>query len=186
MKTINYILKLMGFLNVSDFLGKYHPLFGGVFASSLTFGIITGFIETHSGISILLWIFFAAGTLFDLLVGLYTNLIYLKLKFESDRFFRGIFKPFVMFVVIFLTNTFKRGLENSHIKPELLEDLAVYMTATIHYSFVITIGVFILLSIAENMAKMDIRAAVTLTKILNMKIKKLEKFNDENDIDNAA
>lgn len=186
MKPINYILQLMGFLSVEDFFGKYHPLFGSIFASSLTLGIFSGFIETHSGISMLLWVFFAAGTVVDLLVGLYANLVYLDGKFESDRFFRGIFKPFVMFSVIFLTNTFKRGLETSAITPEWIKDMAVGTVATIHYSFVLTIGIFILLSIAENMAKMEIRAAVTLTKILNMKIKKIEKLNDENDINNAA
>lgn len=186
MKAINYLLQLMGFLDVGDFFGKYHPLFGSIFASSLTFGIFSGFIETHSGISVLLWIFFAAGTVFDLLVGLYANLIYLDGKFESDRFFRGIFKPFVMFTVIFLTNQFKRGLEASHIAPEWIKDMVVGTVATIHYSFVLTIGIFILLSIAENMAKMEIKAAVTLTKILNMKIKKIEKLNDESDITNAA
>ena len=186
MKALNYILQMMGFLCISDFFGKYHLLVGNIFVGSLTFGLFTGFIETHSGISILLWVFFAVGTLADLLVGLYANLIYLGGKFESDRFFRGIFKPFVMFTVIFLTNTFKRGLENSNIKPEFIEDMAVYMTATIHYSFFFFFGIFILLSIAENMAKMGIRPALSLVKILNMKIKKIEKFNDENDIDNAA
>lgn len=176
----------MGFLGVEDFFGKYHPLFGSIFASSLTLGIFSGFIETNSGISILLWVFFAAGTIIDLIVGLYANLIYLDGKFESDRFFRGIFKPFVMFSVIFLTNLFKRGLELSNITPEWIKDIAVGTVATIHYSFVLTIGIFILLSIAENMAKMEIRAAVTLTKILNMKIKKIEKLNDADNLNNAA
>ena len=64
--------------------------------------------------------------------------------------------------------------------------MTVGTVATIHYSFVLTIGIFILLSIAENMAKMEIRAAVTFTKILNMKIKKIEKLNDGNDLNNAA
>ncbi|ASW72935.1 hypothetical protein IQ37_05295 [Chryseobacterium piperi] len=59
----------------------------------------------------LLWIFFAVATVFDLLAELYANLIFLNGKFKINRFFRVIFKPFVMFTVIFLTNTFKRGLK---------------------------------------------------------------------------
>ncbi len=183
MQPIVYILKLMGFVSIPDFFGRYYPLLGTIFTGSLTFSIFSGFVETHSGISMLLWVFFACGTITDLLLGLYVNLVHLKQKFETDRFFRGIFKPFVMFGVIFLTNTFYRGLEESAVKPELIANFAFYVTATIHYSFVMTIGVFTLLSIAENMAKMEIPAAVTLVRILNMKIKKIENFN-ESDTDN--
>lgn len=53
--------------------------------------------------------------------------------------------------------------------------MAVGTVPTIHYFFVLTIGIFILLSIAENMAKMKIKAAITLTKILNMQnLKKMK------------
>lgn len=168
----------MGFEGIPDFFGKYYPLLSSVFSLSLTFGAITGIIETHSGISILLWVFFVASTLFDLLFGTYVNTIYLKHQFDSTKFFRGIFKPFVMFVVIFLTNTFKKGLLQSNIEPEFLANTLVYVTATIHYSFVTTIGIFTLLSIAENAAKIGIPSAVTLVKILNMKIKKIESINE--------
>ena len=177
----------MGFAEgVPDFFGKFYPLLGSVFSISLTFGMFSGLIETHSGISILLWVFFIGGTILDLLIGIYTNIFYLKNQFETDRFFRGIFKAFIMFLVVFLTNTFKRGIEDTNITPEILQNVAIYIIATIHYSFVLVIGVFILLSIAENMAKMGIRAAVILVNILNMKIKKIEKFNDETDINTAA
>lgn len=173
------LLQIMGFDGIPDFFGKYYPLLSGVFSFSLTFGAVTGAIEAHSGISILLWVFFAASTIFDLCFGTYVNVGFLKQEFDSTKFFRGIFKPFVMFVVIFLTNTFKKGLLDSNIDPEFLETTLIYITATMHYSFVATIGVFTLLSIAENAAKYGIPTAVTLVKILNMKIKKIEELNEK-------
>lgn len=173
------ILNTMGFTGIEDFFGNYYPFLGVIFASSLTAGAVTGAIEAHSGISILLWVFFAAATIFDLIFGTCVNLLYLNQKFESVKFFRGIFKPFVMFVVIFLTNTFKHGLVDSHISPEFLASTLIYVAATIHYSFVATIGIYTLLSIAENAAKIGISPAVTLVKILNVKIKKIENLNDQ-------
>ena len=169
----------MGFDGISDFFGKYYPLLSSVFSVSLTFGTITGAIEAYSGISIMLWVFFAAATFFDLVFGTWVNVIYLRQEFDSTKFFRGIFKPFVMFVVIFLTNTFKEGLESTDIEPEFLDKTLLYITATMHYSFIATIGIFTLLSIAENAAKIGIPSAVTLVKILNMKIKKIEDLNEK-------
>lgn len=176
---ITKLLHTMGFDGIPDFFGKYYHLLWSVFSVSLTFGSITGAIETHSGISILLWVFFAAATIFDFTFGTYVNVGYLKQDFDSTKFFRGIFKPFVMFVIIFLTNTFKDGLETSDIEPEFLDSTLRYITATMHYSFVATIGVFTLLSIAENGAKIGIPACVTLVRILNMKIKKIEDLNEK-------
>ncbi len=173
------LLQIMGFEGIPDFFGKYYPLLSGVFSFSLAFGAVTGAIEAHSGISILLWVFFAASTIFDLGFGTYVNVGYLRQEFDSTKFFRGLFKAFVMFSVIFLTNTFKKGLLASNIEPEFLESTLVYITATMHYSFVATIGFFILLSINENGAKYDIKACVTLVKILNMKIKKIEDLNEK-------
>ncbi len=176
---ITKLLHIMGFEGIPDFFGKYYPLLNSVFSISLTLGAITGFIETHSGISILLWVFFAASTIFDLAFGTYVNVIFLNHEFDSTKFFRGIFKPFVMFVVIFLTNTFKQGLLSSNIEPDFLNTTLVYIAATIHYSFVMVIGIFTILSIAENGAKIGIPACVTLVKILNMKIKKIEDINEK-------
>jgi len=173
------LLQIMGFDGIPDFFGKYYPLLSGVFSFSLTFGAVTGAIEAHSGISFILWVFFAASTIFDLGFGTYVNVVFLKQEFDSTKFFRGFFKAFVMFAIIFLTNTFKKGLVESNIEPEFLETTLIYITATMHYSFVSAIGFFILLSINENGAKYNIPACVSLVKILNMKIKKIEELNEK-------
>ena len=86
------LLQIMGFEGIPDFFGKYYPLLSGVFSFSLTFGAVTGAIEAHSGISILLWVFFAASTIFDFGFGTYVNVGFLKQEFDSTKFFRGIFK----------------------------------------------------------------------------------------------
>ena len=175
---ITKILHTMGFNSVPDFFGKYYPLLNSIFSFSITFGAVTGAIETHSGISILLWIFFAASTIFDLLFGTYVNTIFFKHQFDSTKFFRGIFKPFVMFSVIFLTNTFKKGLLQSNIEPEFLKTSFIYISSTMHYSFVMVIGIYTILSIAENGAKIGIKACIILVNILNIKIKKIEQINE--------
>lgn len=185
MKIINYILELAGFHGVNDFLGTFYPLFSTVFAFSISLGSIIGFFELYSGLSIMLWCFFIMGTIADLVFGVIANLVFEKQEFETTKFMRGVFKAFVLFVVIFLTNMFKLGIENSEVKPEILKDLLIYTTATIHYSFVSLIGLYILLSIAENLAKMKIGVAVSLMKVLKVRIKKIENLkDDETDINN--
>lgn len=185
MKAITYILELVGFDSVNDFLGTYHPLFASIFAISITFGGIVGFFELYSGISFLLWIFMIVGTIGDLTFGVIANLFYLNQEFESKKFIRGIFKAFVLFAVIFITNIFKLGIEHSAIKPEILKDPFIYIIATIHYSFVLLIGIYILLSIAENLAKMEIPVAISLTKILKVKIKRIENLERDEENNNS-
>lgn len=184
MKLINYILELAGFENINDFLGTYHVLFPSILGISISFGAGVGFLETYSGVSFLLWVFMIAGTIADLIFGVYANLYYLHHEFETKKFMRGVFKAFILFAVIFITNIFKMGIENSAIKPEFLKEPFIYLTATIHYSFVLLIGIYILLSIAENLAKMEIPVAISLTKILKVKIKKIENLekDEENNI----
>ena len=73
----------------------------------------------------------------------------------------------------------KQTEKKSEATARIKEKTLVYVTATMHYSFVATIGFFILLSINENGAKYDIKACVTFAKILNMKIKKIEDLNEK-------
>lgn len=177
MKIINYILHLAGFENANDFLGSYHYHFANIFTISITIGSLIGFVETYSGVSFLLWIFMILGTVADLIIGVIANLFYLNHPFETKKFMRGIFKAFVLFVIIFITNLLKIGIEYSKISPEAIKTIFTYITATIHYSFVLLIGLYILLSIVENLAKMKIRVAISLASILKMKIKSIENFN---------
>ena len=75
------------------------------------------------------------------------------------------------------TKTEQESSGKSSVK--IVDSTLRYITATMHYSFVATIGVFTLLSIAENDAKIGIPACVTLVRILNMKIKKIEDLNEK-------
>lgn len=186
MKYIKYILGLAGFESTNDFLGTYHPFYPNLLAVSLSFGAAVGFLETYSGVSLLLWVFMICGTIADLGFGVYANLYYLKHEFETTKFMRGVFKAFVLFAVIFITNIFNMGIEDSNIRPEILKEPFKYLTATIHYSFVLLIGVYILLSIAENLAKMEIPVAISLTKMLKMKIKKIENFENNEESTTAT
>lgn len=116
-------------------------------------------------------------SIFDIGLGFYANVIFLGNEYNSKRMFRGIFKAFVLMVMIFLTNTFKLGISESNITPEYVETMSVYATATIHYSTVLLIGMYILLGIAENGAKIKIPVFVSIVRVLRVKINKIE--NDE-------
>ena len=179
MKLINYILETMGFESISDFIGNFSPLFIPILALTIPIASILGFIETYSGISIMFWVFMIFGAVIDLLLGVIANVFYLKQEFETQKFMRGIFKAFVLYVVVFLTNTFKMGIEHTEVRPEILEPLMYNTISTLHYTFVLLMGVFILFSIAENMAKMEIPVAKSFVKILSIKIKKLENGNKD-------
>lgn len=182
---MKYILNLVGFSCVDDFLGTYHSLFSTIFAFSLTFGTVTGIVETYSGISFMLWVFMLGGTVTDLVIGVIANVKFQNQEFETSKFMRGVFKAFVLFAIIFVTHSFKMGIVDSKIEPEILKTPFIYLVATIHYSFIMLIGLYILLSIVENLAKMNFEVAVSLTKILKVKIKKIENLNeDENNTEN--
>ncbi len=181
MNKINYILQAAGFDSFQDMLGLFSPLFTKLFFASIYIGSVVAFIETHTGISIMLWLFFTSASIFDLVLGVYANIIYLNNKYDSKRMFRGIFKAFVLMIIVFLTNTFKVGIEASNIRPEYVESMAVYATATIHYSSVLLIGLYILLGIAENGAKIEIPMCVSLVKVLKVKINNLEKKDKDKD-----
>jgi len=178
MSRLNYILQAAGFENLQDMLGIFSPYFPKILVLSIYMGSSIGIIETYTGISLMLWLFITAASIFDLGLGLYANVVYMGNPYESKKMFRGIFKAFVLMTLIFLTNTFKVGIDTSAIYPEYLKTMAIYATSTIHYTSVLLIGIYILLGVAENGAKIEIPFCVSLVRLLKIKIKKLE--NDEN------
>ena len=174
MKTINYILSLAGFSDINDYFGTYAILIKPLFLVSITSASLVGFIETYSGISFMLWVFLALGTIFDLAIGWYTNVYYLNTHFETKKFFRGILKSFITLSFIFLTNSLKVGVTSTEIHPEFLESAIIFISALIHYTIVFLIGLYLLLGIAENCAKMGIPVAKSIVKILKMRINSVE------------
>lgn len=179
MKPFAYILNAMDFENFNDLLGTYYAFFPSLLTISLYVGIFGGFVETYFGISFMLWLFIAAASFFDIILGLYANVVYLGNDLETKRMFRGFFKALVIMIIIFLTNTFKEGVNQSDISPEILGSISNVISSTLHYSSVILTGLYILLGIAENGAKIEIPFCVSLIKILKMKIDKIEKTNEE-------
>lgn len=176
MKTINYILSLTGFSDVNDYLGTYSMLIKPLFIFSITSASLVGFVETYSGISFMLWVFLALGTIFDLAIGWYTNVYYLNTHFETRKFFRGILKSFITLAFIFLTNSLKIGVSDSQISLEWYKTSLVFITSVIHYSVVFLIGLYLLLGVAENCAKMEIPVAKSIVKILKMRINSIEEL----------
>ena len=175
---IKKILEISGFRDSVDLFGTFYSLLPSIASISLVISTILGFIEAYSGISIILWVFLAFAAFVDLIVGYYANIIHLKQSYDSTKMFRGIFKAFVLFTIIFLTNTFKLGIEKSIIYPEIIKDGAIYATASLHYFSVILIGLYVLLGIAENGAKLEIRFFKTMVRLLNIRIKKIENDNE--------
>ena len=55
-------------------------------------GSSIGFIETYTGISLMLWLFITAASIFDLGLGLYANVVYLGNPYESKKMFRGFLR----------------------------------------------------------------------------------------------
>lgn len=174
MKPLTYILNAMDFRNFNDLLGTFYAFFPKVLNISLAVGIFGGFIESYFGISFMLWLFIVAAAFFDIILGIYANVVYLGNDLDTKRMFRGFFKSFVIMVIIFLTNTFNEGVNQSNISPELLNSIANVISSTLHYSSVILIGLYLLLGIAENGAKIEIPFCVSLIKILKMRIDKIE------------
>lgn len=174
MKLLTYILNASGFETLSDYLGTFAPFFNAIAVFSASVGIFGGFVETYLGISFILWLFIIAGAFFDLILGMYANVVYLKQELDLEKFFRGVFKILVVMVVIFLTNNFNQGIQQSKIEPEAVGVVFRAMTSTFHYTSVMIIGIYTLLGIAENGAKIDMPFCVSLVRILKLKIKKLE------------
>lgn len=178
MKIINNFLDMMGFSNFQDLIGKsvsFDPKHLSLLTISI--GSIGGIIEMWTGISMYFWLFLVAGTLFDISFGVYANVIVLKSEFESKRFFRGIFKSFVVLFIIVITNFLNLGVKHSDIHPEFLKTTFEYMAASLHYSFVMLISLYLLTGIAENGAKIQIPVFISLSKILKMKINTVEELN---------
>lgn len=172
------IIKILGFKDLPEAFGTFYPLLPSITTISVVISSMLAFIELYSGISILFWVFFVAASLFDLGLGCYANIIFLKQPYESDKMIKGIVKSFILFVIIFITNTLKLGVETSNIVPQILKDASIYSMASIHYSFVIIIGMFILMGISENGEKIGIQACASINKILRMKIKKIENNHE--------
>lgn len=179
---MKYLLQALGFSDFNDLLGTFYFLFPKLLSFSLYTSAIVGFIEAYTGISFMFWLFMLLASIFDLALGFYANVIVLKNPVESAKAFRGIVKMFILMTIVFLTNTFKVGVETSIITPKVIHDFAIYAVDTIHYTSVLLIGLYILLGIAENGAKVEIAFCVSLVKILKMRINNIEnKNNDEPD-----
>lgn len=177
MKIINGFLDMMGFENTQDFLGSgLNPQ--AVAAYSIAFGSLGAFVEAWTGISLLLWVFLTLGSIFDVAFGVYANVVFLKHEFESKRFFRGVFKSFVVLFIILITNSLNLGVTHSNIHPDFLKTTFVYITNTIHYSFVMLIALYLLAGISENGAKLNIPVFKSVTKILKMKINRVENVGE--------
>lgn len=174
MKTINQILLLSGFIDVKDYLGTFASLIKPIFFMSITTAGVVSFIETYSGISFMLWVFLVVGSLFDLFLGWYTNVYHLNHHFETQKFFRGFMKSFVTVSFIFLTNFLKIGVFDSSISIEWYKTTLIFVTSLIHYTVVFLIGLYLLLGVAENLAKMNIPVAKSVVKILKMRINSFE------------
>lgn len=178
MKLINNFLDLMGFQSTTDLLGvslQVKPLI----IPLISLGAVTSFIENFTGIHVYLWMFLTIASAFDILFGYITNVFFLKEGFVTRKFFRGVFKSFVVLSLILLTNTLKKGVELSDIQPEVLKTVADYVTSSMHYTFVLIIALYLLFGIVENGAKMEIPVFKSLSRILRIKIAKIEEVATE-------
>lgn len=176
MKNINYILSLAGFTDVNDYLGTFSNFLKPLFIMAFSVASVVGFIETYSGISFMLWVFLALGTIFDLLIGWFTNVYFLDQPFETKKFFRGILKSFITLSFIFLTNSLKVGVLDSEISIDFYKTTLVFISSIIHYTVVFLIGLYLLLGVAENGAKMKIPVAESIVKVLKMRINYMEEI----------
>lgn len=182
MRTINQFLNLAGFKDASDYLGTFSSFVKPIALASFSIAGIVGFIETYSGISFLLWVFLVVGSFFDLFLGWYTNVFFLKQDFETSKFFRGIMKSFVTVSFIFLTNLLKIGILDSEVSIEWYKATIIFIASVIHYTSVFLIGMYLLLGVAENLAKLDVAPAKSFVKILKMRINYVEEIGSNKKI----
>lgn len=171
---------MMGFDNYHDFISfSYSPKFVGLFSIGL--GTIGSLVELWTGISLYLWLFLTMASIFDIAFGVYANVVVLNQLFNSKRFFRGVFKSFIVLFIIVITNNLNLGVRYSKIEPEFLRVFFEGVVGTIHYSFVMLISLYLLTGISENGDKIQIPVFQSLTRMLKMKIRKVERFGDDLD-----
>ena len=179
MTLTNNFLDLMGFDGIKDLVGTSVNT-RNLTLISIAAGGFGAFIETWTGISMYFWLFLTMSTVFDVLFGMYANMVVLGHHFESRAFFRGIFKSFIVLGIIVITNSLYLGVEHSNISPNYLKEIFQHMASAIHYSFVMLISLYLLTGISENGAKIDIPVFKSLSKLLKIKINKIEHLGDEN------
>lgn len=179
MKKINRFLDMMGFDNYQDLIGIATTPKPIATTIVLFLGGLGGLIETWTGISLYFWLFLTLSSIFDIAFGVYANVVILKAPFESRKFFRGIFKSYIVLFIILITNSLDLGVRHSNIQPEYLKTTFQYMASTIHYSFVMLISLYLLIGISENGAKINMPIFKSLTKILKIRINKVENIGDE-------
>lgn len=168
---------MMGFESTQDFLGKsFDPKVVGIV--SITFGSLGIFVEQWTGISVFFWMFLTLASIFDVMFGVFTNVTILRQPFETHKFFRGIFKAFVVLFIIVITNTLHMGVVATNITPEFVKTTFVHTSSVIHYSFVMLISLYLLVGIAENGAKLEIPVFKSVTRMLRVKIKRVENMSD--------
>lgn len=178
MKLLNGFLDMMGFENTHDLVGN-DLNYKLITLIAVGLGSVSGFVETWTGISVLLWVFLTLTSIFDIAFGIYANVIILKSDFESKRFFRGVFKSFVVLFIIILANMFKLGVLDSDFTPGFLKSIFDYTANAIHGTFVVLIALYLLVGISENGAKIDIPVFKSISKLLKMKINSIESITDK-------
>ena len=169
-------LKLMNFTDIYD-LAIFSVFTKNMLAYATVFGIgvnLIPSIEWLTGLNIMFVIFIIAGSLVDILLGVYSNVIYKKGHFESSKFFRGIVKMFIVFSMVVLLNTLVLGVHNTEFMIPAIGTGFEYAVTTIQYGVLFLISLVILLGIAENGAKMEIPVFKSIARFIRMKIKKVE------------
>lgn len=175
-----YLNNIVGFDNLSDVIGYNAALLSKqVVLLSISFSWVFAILESLLGINSNVVYLFVVGNLFDLVFGLCVNVFYLKASFSTSKGFRGLFKLFIAFFLVYLTNNLRLSFVDISPDHQMLNTTINYITSTIHYFIVLLIGLYTILGIVENAAKLELDIFVKLAKILRMKIKGIEdKFTE--------
>lgn len=137
-------------------------------------GLASGFVnvvEGATGLKFIFVLFFLIGSIFDIGLGVYTNVIYFGKEFSSSKFFKGIVKMFIVFVVIILLNLLVQGLAVE--SPGVVDSVLIFFTAAVRGIIIMILALVILIGIVENADKMEMKGFGTLAVFLRLRVKYL-------------
>ena len=166
-------LKTFGFDSANDFINNTLPM--GYMKGILVLSIFAPAVERVLGMPLDLLIFFVLGLILEALMGIIAAVWYTEEGFRTAKFGRFFVKVLVFFGSISVVNFLKLGFEKLQIKQPHINSFIDYSLDAFYAFFVFMIGAYLLLSIIENGAKMQIPGFKEAAKFLKIKIK---QFNE--------
>lgn len=169
---LDYMVQTFGFSSVKQFIKDTFPMTGLKIIIPLSF--ICALAKLIFGTPLEYLIFIVLGIAVEVGMGAYAAVVIKGESFNSRKFGRFAVKIVVFLATILITNLLRVSFLKLDIQSEPLRIFINYTLDTLFCFSLLLIGLYLVLSIAENGAKMKISFFVSLAKILKININKVE------------